>query len=86
MAFQTFKKSGKRSKLGSKPDKHSEKDVSPSNMYGTADFGGGRPDPSRRMSGNYGKTSSKRNENDPLESNNDRQSGRMFNWIKGNSY
>jgi hypothetical protein len=48
MAYETFAKRGKRSRMGSKPDKYSDGDYTPANMYAAVDFGGKHPDPSRR--------------------------------------
>jgi len=62
------------------------KDVSPSTMYSAVEFGGGRPDGSRRLTNNYGKTAGKRNEFKPEVGDNSRRTGRMFNWMKGESY
>jgi hypothetical protein len=55
-------------------------------MYGAAEFGGGRPDGSRRFTGNYGKNAKARNEVDLETGEGSRRAGRMFNWMKGESY
>ena len=55
MAYQTFKKRGKMGKKPGGKDKWSDKDHSPSHMYGACDFGGARPGPERRFTNNYGK-------------------------------
>lgn len=86
MAYETFAKRGKRSRMGMKPDKMSDKEFTPSSMYSAVDFGGARPDPSRRFTNNYGKTSGKRSDNNPEVGTRSRESGRMFNWMKGDSY
>jgi hypothetical protein len=85
MAYQTFKKRGK---MGKKPkqDKWADGDFSPSHMYGAADFGGARPGPERRFTNNYGKNARKRNEFKPEVGDRSREAGRMFNWMKGESY
>ena len=57
MAYETFAKRGKRSRMGPKPDKYSDRDVSPTTMYYEPEVG-----------------------------NRSRQTGRMFNWMKGESY
>ena len=51
-----------------------------------AEFGGGRPDGSRRFTGNYGKNAKARNEVDLETGENSRREGRMFSWMKGESY
>jgi hypothetical protein len=86
MAFETFAKKGKRSRMGAKPDKLADKSYTPSSMYSAVDFGGTRPDASRRFTNNYGKTSGKRNEYKPEVGNRSREAGRMFSWMKGESY
>jgi hypothetical protein len=90
MAYETFAKRGKRSRMGSKPDKYSDGDYTPANipanMYAAVDFGGKHPDPSRRFTNNYGKTAGKRADYEPEVGNRSRESGRMFNWLKGESY
>jgi hypothetical protein len=55
-------------------------------MYGASEFGGGRPDGSRRFTGLYGKNAKARNETDVESGEESRRSGRMFNWMKGDSY
>lgn len=82
--FQTFAKSGKTSRMKKAATK--ETSHTPSNMYAAVDFGGSHPDASRRFSGNYGKNAKARNEVDTETGAESRQSGRMFSWIKGDSY
>lgn len=86
MAYETFKKSGKRSRMGSKEDKFANKDVSPTHMYAAVDFGGMRPGPERRFTNNYGKNARKRDDYEPEVGNRSREAGRMFSWMKGESY
>jgi hypothetical protein len=82
-----FITAAKRGKKGKNPGKvESEGDHSPSTMYGASEFGGGRPDGSRRFTGNYGKNAKARNEVDVETGENSRQAGRMFSWMKGESY
>ncbi|MBW2451754.1 MAG: hypothetical protein JRF07_05295 [Deltaproteobacteria bacterium] len=86
MAYETFAKRGKRSRMGEKPHKYADGDFKPANMYAAVDFGAGHPDASRRFTNNYGKTARKRNEYEPEVGNRSRQAGRMFSWMKGESY
>lgn len=86
MAFETFSKSGKRSKMRSKPDQYSDKSYKLDTMYNAVDFGANHPDPSRRFTNNYGKTSGKRGDVDLEEGMRSRRTGRMFSWLNGNSY
>jgi hypothetical protein len=82
-----FITSPKRGKLSKRPGKvDAEGDHSPSTMYGASEFGGGRPDGSRRFTGLYGKNAKARNETDVESGEESRRSGRMFNWMKGDSY
>ena len=82
--FQTFPKRGKKSK---RPGTAAvEGDHSPANMYAAANFGGGKPDGSRRFTGNYGKNAKARNEVDLETGAESRREGRMFSWMKGESY
>ena len=74
----------KRSKKPGSPGV--DRDVSPSTMYGSAEFGGGQPDGSRRFTGNYGKNAKARNEVDLETGEDSRRTGRMFSWMKGDSY
>ena len=84
MAYQTFPKRGK---VGKNPGKtHPTGEHNPANMYAASDFGGGRPGSERRFSGNYGKNAKARNEVDTEAGAETRRTGRMFNWIKGDSY
>lgn len=82
--FQTFAKSGKKSKVKAKAGKGSTH--TPSSMYAAVDFGGSHPDSSRRFSGNYGKNAKARREVDTETGADSRRTGRMFNWMKGDSY
>ena len=84
--FFTAKKRGKMAKRPAGEDKWSNKDLTPSTMYSAVEFGGGHPDGSRRLTNNYGKTSGKRNDFKPEVGDNSRRTGRMFNWMKGESY
>ena len=82
-----FFTAAKRGKMGKNPGtKEAEGDHSPSTMYGSSEFGGGRPDGSRRFTGNYGKNAKARNEVDLETGEESRRTGRMFNWMKGDSY
>ena len=86
--FQTFAKRGKKGKNPGKEDRggsNGQAQTLPS-MYSAADFGGGRPDTSRRFSGNYGKNAKARREVDTDAGAESRQTGRMFSWMKGDSY
>lgn len=78
--YETFDKRGKRSKKTVKDD--GDKDVTPAHMYAAVEFGGDRPDGFRRISGNYGKTSGKRNEYKPEVGLASSTAGRMFNVVK----
>jgi hypothetical protein len=82
--FITAAKRGKRGKNPGKTD--SVGDHSPSNMYAAAEFGGGRPDGSRRFTNIYGKNAKARNEVDVETGAESRKTGRMFSWMKGESY
>ena len=82
--FQTYSKRGKKGKNPGKVD--AEGEHNPANMYSAAEFGGGRPDGSRRFTGNYGKNAKARNEVDLETGENSRREGRMFSWMKGESY
>lgn len=78
----------KRGKMAKKPaqDPMYEKDVSPATQYSAVDFGGGRPDGSRRFTNIYGKNAKARNEVDLETGQKSRETGRMFSWMKGESY
>ena len=83
--------SPKRGKFGKNPGKEdrggsSGESYTPSNMYSAVDFGGGKPDSSRRFTGNYGKTPARRGEVDVETGEDSRRAGRMFSWMKGESY
>lgn len=84
MAFQTFAKRGQKGKNPGKEDPVATH--KPSSMYAGVDFGGGRPGTERRFSGNYGKNAKARREVDTESGADSRQAGRMFNWMKGESY
>jgi hypothetical protein len=86
MAYETFAKRGKRSRMGEKPHKYADGDFSPTTMYSAVEFGGDHPGGERRFTNNYGKTAGKRSEYEPEAGNNSRRTGRMFNWMKGDSY
>ena len=82
-----FITSPKRGKLSKRPGTvAAESDVSPSTMYGAAELGGGKPDGSRRFTGIYGKNAKARNEVDVETGEDSRREGRMFSWMKGESY
>ena len=77
----------KRGKKASRPGKvDAVGDHSPSTMYGAAEFGGGRPNGDRRFTNIYGKNAKARNEVDLETGEESRRTGRMFNWMKGDSY
>ena len=82
--YQTFAKRGQKGKNPGSTAKVG--DHSPSHMYGAVELGGGRPDTSRRFTANYGKNSKARREVDVETGGNSRQAGRMFSWMKGESY
>lgn len=77
----------KRGKTGKKPGSAGmDHDVTPPTMYSAVEFGGAKPDGSRRFTNNYGKNAKARNEVDVETGENSRRTGRMFNWMKGESY
>jgi len=82
--FTTAAKRGKKGKNPGATAKVQNDDLS--TMYAAADFGGGKPDSSRRFTGLYGKNAKARNETDVETGEESRRSGRMFNWMKGDSY
>lgn len=86
--FFTATKRGKFGKNPGKVDRGGSSGVShtPSNMYSAVDFGGGKPDGSRRFTGIYGKNAKARNETDVEAGEESRRAGRMFSWMKGESY
>lgn len=84
MAFFTANKRGKRASRPGSAEAKSEH--TPATMYSAVEFGGKSPDGSRRLTNNYGKTAGKRNEYKPEVGDNSRRTGRMFNWMKGDSY
>jgi len=82
-----FTTSPKKGKMSKRPGSvHPTGDHSPSTMYGAAEFGGGKPDSSRRFTNIYGKNAKARSEVDLEKGENSRRTGRMFNWMKGDSY
>ena len=82
-----FTTAAKRGKKGKNPGVSvAAKDHNPSTMYGASEFGGGRPDGSRRFTGNYGKNAKARNEVDVETGEESRRAGRIFSWMKGESY
>ncbi len=78
--FETFNKRGNRSKI--KATRDDEDHTGPNRMYQAATFGGGRPDVSRRLTNNYGKTAGKRAEYKPEVGAGASFAGRMFNMAK----
>ena len=77
----------KRGKMGKKPGSRAkENQMDLNTMYSAAEFGGGRPGGERRFSGIYGKNAKARNETDVETGANSRRAGRMFSWMKGESY
>lgn len=84
MAFFT---ASKRGKMGKKPgSQYKGKQMDLSTMYSAAEFGGARPGGERRFSGVYGKNAKARNETDLETGMESRRAGRMFSWMKGESY
>lgn len=79
--FETFNKSGSRSKIRA-ASSNQEMDHTPETMYSAAIFDGGRPDSSRRLTNNYGKTPGKRAEYKPEIGLRSSLAGRMFNMAK----
>lgn len=85
--FITAAKRGKKSSRPGKVDvMDNNGDHSPPTMYDAVEFGGGRPDGGRRFTGIYGKNAKARNEVDLETGEESRRTGRMFNWMKGESY
>lgn len=84
MAYFTAPKRGKKGKRPGSEGKGSTH--KPPTMYSAVEFGGSRPDGSRRMTGIYGKNAKARSEVDLATGENSRRTGRMFNWMKGESY
>lgn len=77
----------KRGKTGKRPGSPGlDHDVSPATQYSAVEFGGSRPDGGRRFTGIYGKNAKARNEADVETGAVSRQAGRMFSWMKGDSY
>jgi hypothetical protein len=82
-----FITSPKRGKMGKNPGTtDSVGEHTPSSMYAAVDFGGGKPDSGRRFTGIYGKNAKARNEVDLEAGEESRREGRMFSWMKGESY
>lgn len=79
--FETFAKRGKQSKMSASISTQ-QKDLTPSTMYSAVEFGGDRPDTSRRFTNNYGKTAGKRNDFKPEVGIRSSLTGRMFNAVK----
>lgn len=84
MAFFTANKRGKMGKRPGSPAKENDMDLN--TMYSAAEFGGGRPGGERRFTGVYGKNAKARRETDLEHGENSRRAGRMFSWMKGESY
>ena len=84
MAFFTAAKRGKKGKNPGKT--HGAQEHTPSNMYSAIEFGSGRPGSERRFTNIYGKNAKARNETDIAAGEESRRAGRMFNWMKGESY
>jgi hypothetical protein len=79
--FETFNKRGHRSKIkATRADK--DTDRSPPNMYDAVAYSGGRPDSSRRLTNNYGKTAEKRAQYKPEVGRASAMAGRIFNMMK----
>ncbi len=79
--FETFNKRGKRSKIkATRADK--DTDRSPPNMYDAVAWSDGRPDSSRRLTNNYGKTAGKRAQYKPEVGQASSLAGRLFNMAK----
>jgi hypothetical protein len=79
--FETFNKRGNRSKIKA-TGMSGDDDRTPRNMYAAVELGGGRPDGSRRLTNNYGKTAGKRAEYKPEVGRESSMTGRMFNLAK----
>lgn len=79
--FETFKKRGSRSKIKA-TRANKDTDRTPTNMYSAVEFSGGRPDGSRRLTNNYGKTAGKRAEYKPEVGMASSMTGRLFNRAK----
>lgn len=79
--FETFNKRGKRSKIKA-VRANKDTDRTPANMYAAVEFAAGRPDPSRRLTNNYGKTAGKRAEYKPEVGQASSMTGRLFNMAK----
>jgi len=79
--FETFNKRGNRSKHKA-AGMAGNADRTPRNQYAAVEFGGGRPDGSRRLTNNYGKTPGKRAEYKPEVGRESSMTGRMFNLAK----
>ncbi len=79
--FETFKKRGQRSKMKA-TSANKATDRTPANMYSAVEFGAGRPESSRRFTGNYGKTAAKRAQYKPEVGAASSMTGRLFNMAK----
>jgi hypothetical protein len=79
--FETFNKRGNRSKVKASVS-NQESDVTPRNAYAAVNFGGGRPDESRRFTNSYGKTAGKRAEYKPEVGLESSMTARLFNMAK----
>jgi hypothetical protein len=84
MAFTTAPKRGKKGKNPGTEHKVQNSDLP--TMYSAAEFGGGRPGTERRFTNIYGKNAKARSETDVEAGQESRRTGRMFNWMKGESY
>lgn len=82
--FTTAAKRGKKGKNPGTAAKVQNNDLP--TMYSAADFGGGKPEGSRRFTGLYGKNAKARNEADVETGAESRRTGRMFSWLSGDSY
>ena len=77
----------KRGKKGKNPGKTEPvQELTPASMSSAVEFGGGKPDGSRRFTNNYGKTAARRGDVDTETGEESRRTVRMFNWMKGDSY
>ena len=79
--FETFNKRGSRSKIKA-TRANKDTDRTPANMYSAVEFDAGRPDASRRLTNNYGKTAGKRAEYKPEVGMASSMAGRIFNMAK----
>ena len=86
--FQTFPKRGKFGKNPGKEERGGSNGTqhTPPSMYSAVELGEGRPGSERRFTNNYGKNAMVRNEVNTEAGAESRRAGRMFNWMKGESY